>query len=110
MVFMFLLHAAFVADCVGIFYFGILPLYCVSAVLLLVHYVLIGPLLYYAFLWDFVFPPKKESHFSELYNQQTADEDVYYSIGHSSINSDISAQSQWLLNAHSRSSAVWPHD
>lgn len=107
---MFLLHAAFVADCVGIFYFGVLTLYCVSAVLLLVHYVLIGPLLYYAFLWDFVFPPKNDSHFSELYNQ-TADEDIYYSIGHSSINnSDISVQSQWLLNAHNRASDVWPHD
>lgn len=100
------LHAIFVADCVGIFYFGVMRLYCVSSVVLLMHYVLIGPLLYYAFLWDFVFPPPKETPFSELYYSQG--EDAYYSLGSTSIN-DISPQSQWLLNTPNRNT-VWPQD
>jgi hypothetical protein len=106
MVFMLLLHLTLVADCVGIFYFGVLNLYCVSSIILLMHYVLIGPLLYYAFLWDFVFPPPKDSPFSELYYAQG--DDQYFSLGNSSIN-DISVQSQWLLNTPNRAT-MWPQD
>jgi hypothetical protein len=68
------------------------------------HYVLMGPMLYYAFLWDFVFPAQRESIFSELYNNGAHDQ--YFSTN-SSI-SDLSAQSQWLLNSPNRT--AWPHD
>lgn len=98
---MFFLHAMFVIDCVGIYYFDVEPMYCVSSVLLLVHYVMIGPLLYYAFLWDFVFPPPAESRFSELYYHPINSDEAYVS------SSEISPQSQWLL---SRAPAAWPHD
>lgn len=105
MVFMLILHVLLVVDCVCIYYFGVTAMYCVSSVAILIHYVTIGPLLFYAFLWDFVFPPPKESPFSELY---------YHSINteasDNSVNSDLSAQSQWLLNTQNRRLAAWPHD
>lgn len=104
MTFMFLLHALFVVDCVCIYYFKVEAMYCVSSVLLLVHYVLIGPLLFYAFLWDFVFPPASESHFSELYYHAINGDDYAASTA------DLSPHSQWLLNHTNRSPAPWPHD
>lgn len=100
MVFMLFLHTMFVVDCVCIYYFNIAAFYCVSSVLLLIHYVLIGPLLFYAFLWDFVFPPANaEARFSELY-YQAINSDEYASTNETSY-------SPWLLM---RQPAPWPHD
>lgn len=88
MVLMLLVHGTFVVDCVCIFYFGLELFYCFSVVVGLMHYVLMGPLLYYAFLWDFVFPPGKEPKQQSFYNswshRHTDEGDQYYSFGASS--------------------------